>query len=64
VIASAFAANGVALSSRLVIRRPIPGDGWQISDEARGRRYWIAAEGDAVSVYEPTSPAQHSSGRW
>jgi hypothetical protein len=50
-IAAAFAANGATLSSRLVIRRPIPGDGWEVSDEDKRRRYWIASEGDVMAAY-------------
>jgi hypothetical protein len=51
-----FAANGITLSSNPVVRRPIPGDGWEISDGGQRRRYWIAAERETISAYELDVP--------
>jgi hypothetical protein len=55
-IASAFAQHGIALSPTLAVGRPIPGDGWEIRDEPRRRRFWAASEGDVISVYELDAP--------
>ena len=51
-LAGAFAANGIALSDRLAIARPIPGDGWAIDDEGKRCRYWIAMDAGTLTVYQ------------
>jgi Pvc16 N-terminal domain/IPT/TIG domain len=51
-VASAFAEQGITLSRTLTIARPIPGDGWEIHDRARRRRFWASSDGGVISVYE------------
>lgn len=51
-VASAFAEQGITLSRTPTIARPIPGDGWEIRDQAGRRRFWVSSNGEVISVYE------------
>lgn len=55
-LAGAFAANGIALSDRLAIARPIPGDSWEIDDHGRRRRYWVETDAETLTVYQLDAP--------
>jgi hypothetical protein len=48
----AFRDHGIALSERLTVGRPLPGDGWEIRDEGRGRTYWASPDGGGLAVFE------------
>ena len=49
-VAAAFAHNGIVLSARLTIARPMPGDGWDIRDQ--GSDYWARQDGDSLTLFE------------
>jgi hypothetical protein len=52
VLAAAFTHNGIVLSARPTIARPMPGDGWDIRDQGSDRSYWVRQDGDSLTVFE------------